>query len=296
MDPSGLLDGDPWLLYSIGGHFRDETFENITGDLDTDFPTCSNINQDSKTGDLALPLVACSDTTSLPLSSPSEISPTATPISGIDPHLYFFDHAIAKNLGRADQAQVTAHETRPKSRKNSQAYQCEKCPKSFSNRKTFGGHMWTEHNVQAFKCRYCDTQVARYDNLRSHEKRCKGLHSTGDKRLVLDSSDVTKGLGSPKKRLRAQTSDISNKTTPQTTTSMPVIPAIANESDSSLSSGSGSDDEIQEANLLVQTLKEELKKNNADLVELRCQVSKLALECDVWKQNYLQLMLGDKVS
>ncbi|KAF3158538.1 hypothetical protein TWF788_004697 [Orbilia oligospora] len=228
------------------------------------------------------------------------ISPASTPIlqthSPVEPQ----DVATAKSLVRcAEYAQTPGHEPRSKPRKGSKSYQCEKCPRSFSNLKSFGDHMRTEHNVQAFKCRSCGKQVARHDNLRPHEMRCRGLHSIGDKRSVLAGSAVVKASGRPEKRHRSQASDISGKTVSKTTDPSPVIPASPSESDSSLSSTSGSDDEIQETSQLVievKTLKEELNRSNADLALLRGQVSKLVLECDLWKQHYLQLRLGDKVS
>ncbi|KAF3079399.1 hypothetical protein TWF706_003370 [Orbilia oligospora] len=228
------------------------------------------------------------------------ISPASTPILQIHSPIEPQDDATAKSLVRcAEYAKTPGHEPRSKLRKGSKSYQCEKCPRSFSNLKSFGDHMRTEHNVQAFKCRSCGKQVARHDNLRPHEMRCKGLHSIGDKRSVLAGSAAVKASGRPEKRHRSQASDISGKTGLKTTDPSPVIPTSPSESDSSLSSTSGSDDEIQETSQLVievKTLKEELNRSNADLALLRGQVSKLVLECDLWKQHYLQLRLGDKVS
>ncbi|KAK6513571.1 hypothetical protein TWF506_008010 [Arthrobotrys conoides] len=230
----------------------------------------------------------------LTLFSGYKLSPPTTPIDSLE------DVIAAAPVCSTEYAQITVHESRPKPRKGSKTYQCDKCPRSFSNLKSYGDHMRTEHNVQAFKCRSCNKRVARHDNLGPHEKNCKGLQSIGDKRSVLAGSDVIKESGRPEKRHRAKAPDISEKTASKTPVTTPIIPASPNESDSPPFSASGSDDEVQEAGSLVfenKTLKEELNKSNADLASLRVQLRELALERDLWKQNYLQLKLqGDKIS
>ncbi|KAK6499164.1 hypothetical protein TWF481_011735 [Arthrobotrys musiformis] len=162
--------------------------------------------------------------------------------------------------------------------------------------------MWTRHKFQAFKCPNCDKRVSRFDNLKIHQERCKGLHSIGDKRSASPYRGEAESPGKSEKRYKA--GSLNNTVASRVGTCGSAPPDTQNDGDNqdipprSSSPGSSSDGDSQEVSLLVvevRTLKEELQKSSSSIAVLRDKVSKLVLECDLWKQNYLQLKLQDKM-
>ncbi|KAK6352074.1 hypothetical protein TWF730_008906 [Orbilia blumenaviensis] len=219
---------------------------------------------------------------------------------------------LESNLARdssIENFQTTKPCSRSKGRKGSKTYCCDICSIPFSNRKTYGDHMRSQHGISAFKCHHCDTHVARYDNLRSHTKRCKGLRSQlGKKRHALMPPDVDETSATLKNSNWLSTPDMSTKpslvklksaedaivTTPDSNaTGTPQFTLCSSDGESSQFILSSSDGENSDS--LVLELQIELKKSKGDIALLRDQVSLLEEERNVWKRNYLELKTRVKV-
>ncbi|KAK6523330.1 hypothetical protein TWF281_001309 [Arthrobotrys megalospora] len=199
---------------------------------------------------------------------------------------------------RDRQFQITQSRSRSKSHKGSTTYSCLICPISFTNRKVFGDHMRTNHDIHAFKCRYCDTQVTRHDNLKSHERRCKGLNPAATKRLAPTPSDVAKVEKRPTKHRKINVLDFGDGievVTPGVTASNAALNASEDNTPlHSVSNGGDDDPAVDSLTVEVSVLKEKLLKREEDLAVLRGEVDELKEERNVWKRQYIQLKLQSR--
>ncbi|EPS39803.1 hypothetical protein H072_6248 [Dactylellina haptotyla CBS 200.50] len=76
-------------------------------------------------------------------------------------------------------------------RRGSNIYNCPECPKSFTNRKLYGDHVWTKHGIAIFKCEYCPTAVTRHDNLKVHERGCLQKNKAEKRRRSVPTEEQT---------------------------------------------------------------------------------------------------------
>ncbi|KAK6339972.1 hypothetical protein TWF718_009359 [Orbilia javanica] len=182
---------------------------------------------------------------------------------------------------------------RLKSRNSSNLYKCGECLERFSNRRSYGDHMRDRHNVRGFRCPSCGKQVARYDNLKSHKRTCKGADLEGDKWLPLASSGSRVTSGRLEKRNYPRIAATANNMSPASACCLPTTfetPIERSNATSLPSLGSAGEDEIQEENWPII----EFEKLRVHTAQLQITNNRLALECGLWKKAYFDLMLEDK--
>ncbi|EPS39972.1 hypothetical protein H072_6244 [Dactylellina haptotyla CBS 200.50] len=115
-----------------------------------------------------------------PISSLSNMDLVGSPMSDLQDITGTFssselDPAGAMTVQLSSTKQLPLNGSSQKTRKASRIYNCKECKYATSNLKKLGNHMRDEHKRHGFKCDFCATHVTRYDNLKSHQRSCKGI-------------------------------------------------------------------------------------------------------------------------